>query len=244
MATDQHLDIIKSLWKSINDIFVLPPPPGSRATTTFLMETPGLTIDPDSYDLEKFNDSESTTSPSYATARLCDRVPGLVHHHFFDTGRCVSSQWRILVEQYAISAEEPDDKAAAELKKKYDEAVVALYGSQSGYIDQQKTELFLKLDVLRGYWEKKKRESIAFERACQEQQNLPDSFSIEADDKAAALEEALAAYNSLKTKIKKYEDDMLAYATSGIETIMLDQVTSTCVLVCESMHEFNSTNGD
>ena len=146
MATD--LDIFKSLWKSINDIFVLPPPFGSPAATTFLMETPGLTINPDSYDLKKFTDPATMTSPNRATAILCDRVPALAHN-FYDSGRRVSSHWAILLQQYGTSEDNPDEKAArAELKKKYDAAVAVLYGSQDGYIKQQKTELLLKLDIL------------------------------------------------------------------------------------------------
>ena len=88
MASTDDFNIFKALWQNVNDVCAPPPPPGQPAKACFLMELPGFTINPDSFDSSKF-DPKTMVSPDMLVATLCDRVPALACY-FYDTGNHIS----------------------------------------------------------------------------------------------------------------------------------------------------------
>ena len=160
----EDFDVFQSLWSNINDTCAPAPPPGSDAVSCFLMEMPGFSINPKAFDPQSFNELESQEmSPDCAVARLCDRVPA-VANYFYDTGNKISFYWNQLCTTYGSTAPEAQ---SARLKERYDSAIKALYGSQEGYINQEKTKLFQNVETLRSAWEEKQDELAEFKKTCQ-----------------------------------------------------------------------------
>lgn len=218
----QAFDISKSLWSSINEVCVPPPPSDEPAKECFLMETPGFSVNPDAFDPLKF-DPRTMMSPDCATGSLCDRVPALAPY-FYDTGDHVSSYWKVFLETFIIQGAGEND---ADKKARYDEAIEMLYGSLDGYINQQKTPLFLSLDTLREEWEAAEKKRADFEKIMRrDTENWPDNYQDHAGPYIDAVEEAYEKYDDLRQQIQDYKDTIFAYETEDIYAILLEQASS------------------
>lgn len=205
-------DVLRSLWANVSTVCVSPPTPGELNKECFLMEMPGFSVDPDAFDPLKFNPA-TMMSPECAIASLCDRVPALARF-FYDTGDHISSYWKVLLDTFTI---ESDSEKNAELKARYDEAIEVLYGSLDGYINQQKTPLFLSLDKLREQWEAAKKKKDYFEKIMRKGEKNPFNN---------AVEEAYTEYENLKLKIQNYKATILAYNVKDLYSILLEQASS------------------
>lgn len=227
----EDLDILRSLWENINDICVPPSPPGMPAKACFLMEMPGFAIDPDAFDRSKF--TEGHKSPDLAKAGLCDRVP-FISRCFYDTGNRISFLWKSLLRSFVI---EPDNTGAdKERKKKYDEAIKALFGSRDGFIRHEKTPLYKSVDTLREKWEKAKEKEAQFRHECQKKTaNWPGNFHRGADPYREEVEDRYSEYDSVKVIVDKYEAAIHAYASADLTTVMEEQNSSECAQ-CELQH--------
>ena len=218
------LDILKSLWENINDICVPPSPPGTPANACFLMEMPGFAIDPVALDVSKF--AADQRSPDLAKATLCDRVP-FVARSFYDTGNRISFLWKNFLRTFVI---EPDRTGADELRKKrYDEAIEALYGSRDGLIQHQKTPLYESVDTLREKWEIAKEKETQFRHECQKDiANWPENFKRGVGPYSSEVEERFVEYNSVKEIVDKYEAAIHAYVSQDLTTVLEEQQSSKC----------------
>ena len=220
---DSDFDIYESLWSNINDVCAPPPPPGHPAKACFLMEMPGFSVDADAFDPTKFEPG-TMTSPECATAMLCDRVPALAQY-FYDTGDHISFNWQVLLNTYGISGTAASENAA--LKERYDEAIKMLYGSQEGYIKQEKTQLFKNMEVLRENWHESEKKKVEFKTKCQsDKENWPGNYQTGVAPLKEASEQAYTEYNNLKMQIKQYGSAIFAFATGDLNTLMLDQQSS------------------
>lgn len=219
--TTRDFDVLRSLWSNISTVCVPPPPPGEPDKECFLMEMPGFSVDPDAFDPFKF-DPDRMMSPECATATLCDRVPALAPF-FYDTGDHISSYWKLFLDTFTI---ESDSEKNAELKARYDKAIEVLYGSLDGYINQQKTPLFLSLDKLREQWEATKKKRDYFENI------MPKGEKNPFND---AVEEAYTEYENVRLKLKSYKATILAYNMEDLYSILLEQASSE-KLLC-SVHD-------
>ena len=217
-------NVFQSLWSNINDVCSPPPPPGSDAVSCFLMEMPGFSVDPKAFDPEAFTKESlegTMMSPDCAVARLCDRVPALARY-FYDTGNKISFYWNQLCTTYGSTAPE-----AKRLTERYDVAIKALYGSQEGYINQEKTKLFQNLDTLRTAWEHKQEKLHEFKIKCQKEKTLwPGNYQKQAGPLRDAVEQAHTEYYNVKMEIKHHEAAIFAYETGDLNTLMLEQVES------------------
>ena len=225
----EDFDVFQSLWSNINDTCAPAPPPGSDAVSCFLMEMPGFSINPKAFDPQSFNELESQEmSPDCAVARLCDRVPA-VANYFYDTGNKISFYWNQLCTTYGSTAPEAQ---SARLKERYDSAIKALYGSQEGYINQEKTKLFQNVETLRSAWEEKQDELAEFKKTCQkDKKNWPGNYEKESGPLRDAVEEAHTEYNIVKMEIKHQEAAISAYETGDLDTMMLEQLESGCKII-------------
>lgn len=224
MATDTagDYDIFKSLWDNINDICAPGPPPGAPAKACFLMEMPGFSIDPDAFDPSKF-DPAKMVSPSMATATLCDRVPAIARY-FYDTGNHISFLWEQYLRTFAVKPAPPRQDET--LKANYDEAIKMLYGSQEGYVNQTKTQLYKNLDPLRQAWQDAITRRNTFRSDCQtgkDKANWPANYEKNAGPYNDAVEQAYTDYNNLRLQIEKYEAAIFAYVSGDLTTMMLRQ---------------------
>lgn len=218
----QDFDILKSLWSSISEVCVSPPSSNEPAKECFLMETPGFSVDPGAFDPLEF-DPRTMMSPECATASLCDRVPALAPY-FYDTGDHISSYWKVFLETFFVQGAGEND---ADEKARYDKAIEMLYGSLDGYINQQKTSLYLSLDTLREEWEVAERKRADFEKMMRrDTENWPDNYHQHAGPYIDAVEEAYDKYDDLRQEIQGYKDTIFAYETEDIHAILLDQASS------------------
>ena len=220
--SSEDLDILKSLWENINDICVPPSPPGTPTKACFLMEMPGFAINPDAFDLSKFTVDQR--SPDLAKANLCDRVP-YIARCFYDTGNRISFLWKNFLRTFVI---DPSQSPADELRKrKYDEAIEALYGSREGLIQHEKTPLYESVDTLREEWEKAKEKEIQFRNECQKDTaSWPENFARGVGPYRSEVEERHTEYNSVKEIVDKYEAAIHAYVSQDLTTILEEQQSS------------------
>ena len=215
------VNAFKSLWRCIYDTVVPLPPPCAPAKSCLLLETPGFTINPDSYNPDKF-DPSTMRSPDYAIFQMADRVPALAPY-FYDTSSHISFHWKQLLDTFTIT-ENPEDQQA--LKESYDKAIEILYGGQEGYQKQQKTEFFQKLDTLREAWKSAQEKHGNFRRECQkgsEKRSWPNNYLQGVGPYADEVKAALTDFNNLRAEIAKYQADISRYTRGDLRTQLVDQ---------------------
>ena len=136
----------------------------------------------------------------------------------------LSFNWQILLNTYGISATAASENAG--LKERYDDAIKMLYGSQEGYIKQEKTQLFKNMEVLREIWHESEKKKVEFKTKCQsDKENWSGNYQTGVAPFKEAIEQAYTEYNNLK-QIKQYEAAIFAFATEDLNTLMLDQQSS------------------
>ena len=216
-------DVLKTLWVKINEVCVPTPPSGQTPKSFFLMEMPGFSVDPDSFDPAKF-DSGTMMSPECATASLCDRVPAFAPY-FYDTGNHISFFWELLLETYTIQGN--FEQKQAEVETRYKKAIKMLYGSEDDYIHQRKTPLYQGLDELRENWIQTKANLEEKKRVWEEdKENWPGNYEKGAAPYIEAVEQAYTEYNNLNLQISKYEAAIFAYSMGDLNTVLLEQEIS------------------
>lgn len=217
-------NMFQSLWTNINDATVPKPLPGQPPQAVFLMEMPGYSVDPDTYDLAKF-EPDKKMHPDRAVAMLVDRVP-VLSPYFYDTGSHISFFWKQLVETFKLRYAPEDDP---KLREKYIAAIKMLYGSEGAYIEQKKTKLFENLDSLRNNWLSTKEELDKFWKKCQTESGWPQNFQIQAGPYVQARDQAYTEYDNLKAQIEQYEAAIFQYTRGDLSRLMLQQAQGTYV---------------
>ena len=234
MSDSDDFDVLKTLWSKVNEVCVPPPPPGEQPKALFLMEMPGFSVDPDAYDPTKFNPG-NMMSPECAAASLCDRVPALASY-FYDTGNHISFYWKLLLQTFTIEGE--FEKKNADIEARYQKAIQMLYGSEDGYVKQEKTQLFKNLEVLRKNWDTTVHALKDYKTECQtgsDKKNWPGNYETQAAPLVDAVEQAFTEYNNLRLQIEKYESAIFAYSTGDLNTVLLEQENSKiCIRPCVS----------
>ena len=215
-------DIFRSLWTNINDATVPQTPPGQKPKACLLMEMPGFSIDPKSFDEDRF-DPATQTHPDRAVALLADRVP-ILAPYFYDTGSHISFFWKQLLETFELSWVPHEDKS---LREKYEEAIKMLYGNDEGYINQEKTQLYKNVDDLRKKWLDAKKEESEFWKSCQEDKTgWPENFQTHAGPVVEKMGQAFTEYDNLKSQIEQYEAAIFQYTRGDLSRLLLQQAQS------------------
>ena len=215
----KDFDIFRSLWTNINDATVPQTPPGQKPKACLLLEMPGFSVDPNSFDVNNFNPA-TQTHPDRAVALLADRVPVLAPY-FYDTGSHISFFWKQLLNTFELSwAPHEDEK----LKEKYDGAIKMLYGSEEGYIKQEKTQIFKNLEDLRSKWLAAKDDESKFWKQCQEDKTgWPENFQTHAGPEVDKMNQAFTEYDNLKSQIEQYEAAIFQYTRGDLSRLLLEQ---------------------
>ena len=108
-----------------------------------------------------------------------------------------------------------------------------LYGSQEGYIKQEKTPLYQGVAKLRKKWQDAMHLQADFKKRMQEdKKNWPGNYEKGAAPYVDAVEEAYTEYNNLNLQIDKYESAIFAHAMGDMNTVLLDQAISKNLLLC------------
>ena len=225
-AVGGDFDMFKTLWTNINNACVPEPLPGQPAKAVFMMEMPGFSVDPDSFDLSRF-DPENRMHPDRAVAMLADRVPALAPY-FYDTGSHISFYWKQLIETFKLNWTPESDP---ELKAKYQDAIVNLYGSEEGYIKQEKTQLFKQLDFLRDEWQKAMRKEQQFWKDCQNERGWPQNFQTHAGPYIEKMNQAYTEYDNLKCQIEKFEAAIFQYTRGDLSRLLLQQAQGSYYII-------------
>lgn len=213
-------DLFRSLWTNINDATVPKQPPGQPPKAILLMEMPGFTVDPESYNTsigKEFNDQKR--HPDRAVAMLADRVPALAPY-FYDTGSTISFYWDQLLSTFKLRYNPEDDP---KLKEKYDEAIKMLYGSKEGYKQLKKSKIFENREVLRQNWLDAKEEERKFWLDCKEKPGWPQNFQSHAGPYVDKKNQAYTEYDNIKSQIEQYEAAIFQYTRGDLSRLMLYQ---------------------
>ena len=218
MSIIKDFNLITSLWDNISQATVPQPLPKQRPKTCLVMEMPGFSVNPDTYNPEKF-DAKKMIHPDRALAILADRVPAL-SPYFYDTGSHISFFWKQLLETHKLSLTPEDDP---NLTANYKEAIKMLYGDDEGYIKQQKTGLFQNLEPLRTEWQKATEDEAKFWKTCQNENGWPENFQSHAGPYVERVDQAFTEYDNLKCQIEKYEAAIFQYTRGDLSRLLLEQ---------------------
>ena len=242
------VDLSGTLWISINNVVVPTTPKDKTPTAVFLMESPGFLVNPDDYNPENFEKTDFSDRgrdrmhPDRAIAQLADRVPA-VSPYFFDSGTHISYYWRQLLETYKLSWSPKDDP---KLRKKYENAVIMLYGSEecgfdeSGfeesekrYFNNEKSEFHKQLEAFSKNWESAKEEEKEFLDKCRHDQkeDWPQNFQKSAGPTIDKTIQAFTEYENLKAQIQQYQAAISQYTRGDLSRLLLGQMQGMCIII-------------
>ena len=202
-------------------------PLDEESKVCFVMEMPGYTLDPDSFNPLKF-DPRTGMSPDCARALLCDRVPALAPY-FYDTGNHISFFWKLLLDTYTIKRKCIKN---AEEEANYEEAIKVLYGSPDRYIFQQKSTLYKSIDKLRDHLDAAIKHDG--DEILKHKKSSPENCTSPLLEK---VKDAPSEYSKLKLQIGRYEKAIFSNNGEDLDTLLMEhanskkQISLVCVLL-------------
>ena len=222
-------DLVKELWIKINKVTVPQLSPDSPLKACFLMETPGFSIDPSTYDTCEWNDKSKETTESHPdriVAELADKVPAL-SPFYYDTGSRISSYWNQLVTTFKLPSQVSDADP-----KKYQEAVEFLYGKPGDEQDYEKIQLSemrpeidQRVTELREKWKKAQDEKKKFweESKVGDEENWPKNFEMEARPYVDKINDAFTEYDNFRCLVENYQAVIFRYRRGDLGRLLLQQ---------------------